>query len=392
MFFVTHSIEEAVFLGDRVYVMGRTPGTILQELEVEPADRPARLMQREPRFRETVDYIRDLISRLEKQGRRRIIEVGRIWPIPCTLEDRGSWVESSYRDPSPAPPSSSACEALVERAVYFGKYLKAAFLNHWNLLAFLGGAALCAAQRPARRAAAAGRWRAKSPTSGCWAAIPSSRATSTPRRRSRNGTKPRVASQQTLQQILRTLPPDLLQRFQSLRTQCLELRQIAVDLRRPGMGAADVPLGPDFNWPGLDRLLWIHLRLLYTQYALAKFLQEDQRRPDPAEHHGPGTADQAVAGRTTRIPATTAVRAALQDNLDTSRSRLANLTKAQRQLPAHRAGDRPPGEQDPLAQRDGRQPPGAGVHQQRGRPRRLEHGRYRADDERTAVRHRPGHG
>jgi NitT/TauT family transport system ATP-binding protein len=68
VFFVTHSIEEAVFLGDRVYVMGRTPGTILQELEVEPADRPARLMQREPRFRETVDYIRDLISRLEKQG------------------------------------------------------------------------------------------------------------------------------------------------------------------------------------------------------------------------------------------------------------------------------------------------------------------------------------
>lgn len=68
VFFVTHSIEEAVFLGDRVYVMGRSPGTILQELEVEPADRPARLMQREPRFRETVDYIRDLISRLEKQA------------------------------------------------------------------------------------------------------------------------------------------------------------------------------------------------------------------------------------------------------------------------------------------------------------------------------------
>lgn len=66
VFFVTHSIEEAVFLGDRVYIMGRSPGTILQEMEVEPADRPAREMQREPRFRETVDYIRDLITRLEK--------------------------------------------------------------------------------------------------------------------------------------------------------------------------------------------------------------------------------------------------------------------------------------------------------------------------------------
>ena len=72
VFFVTHSIEEAVFLGDRVYVMGRSPGTILQELEVQPADRPARLMQREPRFRETVDYIRDLITRLEKQGKAEV--------------------------------------------------------------------------------------------------------------------------------------------------------------------------------------------------------------------------------------------------------------------------------------------------------------------------------
>ena len=69
VFFVTHSIEEAVYLGDRVYVMGRSPGTILQELEVEPADRPARLMQREPRFQETVNHIRDLITSLEKQPR-----------------------------------------------------------------------------------------------------------------------------------------------------------------------------------------------------------------------------------------------------------------------------------------------------------------------------------
>ena len=68
VFFVTHSIEEAVFLGDRVYVMGQHPGTVLREIEVEPPDRPSREMQRETRFLETVNYIRDLISELEKAG------------------------------------------------------------------------------------------------------------------------------------------------------------------------------------------------------------------------------------------------------------------------------------------------------------------------------------
>jgi NitT/TauT family transport system ATP-binding protein len=64
--FVTHSIEEAVFLGDRVYVMSNSPGTILRELVVQPADRPSKQMQREPRFQETVSYIRDLLSQLEE--------------------------------------------------------------------------------------------------------------------------------------------------------------------------------------------------------------------------------------------------------------------------------------------------------------------------------------
>ena len=40
VFFITHSIEEAVFLGDRVYIMSNSPGTILQELKIEPSDRP----------------------------------------------------------------------------------------------------------------------------------------------------------------------------------------------------------------------------------------------------------------------------------------------------------------------------------------------------------------
>lgn len=66
VFFVTHSIDEAVYLGDRVYIMSSSPGTILKEMQVEPPDRPVKEMRKEPRFQETVAYIRDLISALEE--------------------------------------------------------------------------------------------------------------------------------------------------------------------------------------------------------------------------------------------------------------------------------------------------------------------------------------
>jgi NitT/TauT family transport system ATP-binding protein len=70
VFFITHSIEEAVFLGDRAYVMGNSPGTILEELTLQPSDRPAKEMQRDPRFQETVYHLRDLISQLEMRPRK----------------------------------------------------------------------------------------------------------------------------------------------------------------------------------------------------------------------------------------------------------------------------------------------------------------------------------
>ena len=65
VFFVTHSIEEAVYLGDRVYILSNAPGMLLRELKVERPNRPAAEMQRDPAFQETVYYIRDLISTLE---------------------------------------------------------------------------------------------------------------------------------------------------------------------------------------------------------------------------------------------------------------------------------------------------------------------------------------
>jgi NitT/TauT family transport system ATP-binding protein len=66
VFFVTHEITEAVYLGDRVYILSNSPGTILHQFRVMPPDRPARLMMREKTFQDTVFHIRDILDALEE--------------------------------------------------------------------------------------------------------------------------------------------------------------------------------------------------------------------------------------------------------------------------------------------------------------------------------------
>ena len=62
VFFVTHSIEEAVYLGDRVYIFSPAPGTIVHEMPVPKPHRPPKEMQREPEFMEKVFEIRDIVE------------------------------------------------------------------------------------------------------------------------------------------------------------------------------------------------------------------------------------------------------------------------------------------------------------------------------------------
>lgn len=69
VFFVTHSIEEAVYLGDRVYIFSSSPGTILREIKVPPPDRPPKEMQRDRNFVDLVYDIRDTIDSLSASTR-----------------------------------------------------------------------------------------------------------------------------------------------------------------------------------------------------------------------------------------------------------------------------------------------------------------------------------
>jgi NitT/TauT family transport system ATP-binding protein len=62
VFFVTHSIEEALYLGDRVYVFSSSPGTIIREMTVPPATMPAKEMLRDRAFVDRLVEIRDIMD------------------------------------------------------------------------------------------------------------------------------------------------------------------------------------------------------------------------------------------------------------------------------------------------------------------------------------------
>ena len=68
--FVTHSVEEAVYLGDRVFVMATTPGRIVEEIHMPAAAAPARETQSQPWFHEKVHHLQDRLGRIEAEAKR----------------------------------------------------------------------------------------------------------------------------------------------------------------------------------------------------------------------------------------------------------------------------------------------------------------------------------
>jgi NitT/TauT family transport system ATP-binding protein len=62
VFLVTHSVEEAIYLGDRVLRLAARPGRLIEVLEVPRPDEPPEVMRRQPWFREAEQ---ELLRRLE---------------------------------------------------------------------------------------------------------------------------------------------------------------------------------------------------------------------------------------------------------------------------------------------------------------------------------------
>ena len=62
--FITHDIDEAIFLSDRIYIMSGSPGTISQEIEVrQPRPRTTRFTASET----FMEYKRQILDALKIQ-------------------------------------------------------------------------------------------------------------------------------------------------------------------------------------------------------------------------------------------------------------------------------------------------------------------------------------
>jgi hypothetical protein len=71
--------------------------------------------------------------------------------------------------------------------------------------------------------------------------------------------------------VLGGLPVDARKRFERLHARCLEMRGIAAGVR--GAAGEHAGTAEEIRTPGLDRLLWLFLRLLLSKTALDRFLQ-----------------------------------------------------------------------------------------------------------------------
>lgn len=207
----------------------------------------------------------------------------------------------------------------------FAKYLKAAFLNQWNLLAVCAGvgAAVISGQPdvllPLVLAAETAYLGFLGSHDKFQRHVDAQEAKTARQEQAKS-------SQQVLQQIIQSLPDPAITRFERLRARCMELRQIANDLQhtRGEIGAA--PLD-SLQLASLDRLLWIFLRLLFTEYSLGRFLQRTNLEKIQSEI-------EFTQERLAKLPPdetsthTQKIRRTLEDNLQTGRDRLANFEKA----------------------------------------------------------------
>ncbi len=206
------------------------------------------------------------------------------------------------------------------------KYIKAAFANRWNLLALAGGigfSMLSGEPEIGLSLVAAGEiaWLGlvgTHPKFQKYVDVQESEA-----QRSQQATTADVR----MRRMLSSLPRGAQQRFQSLMARCEELRTITSQYQAAHGEADDDETFVEMRLGGLDHLLWLFLKLLYTENSLNRFfettsIEEINKEVSQIEARLGREREREASQQRERIIAT------LEDNLQTCRKRQANFEQA----------------------------------------------------------------
>jgi hypothetical protein len=152
-------------------------------------------------------------------------------------------------------------------------YLKEAFLFRWNLLFFLGGTA-AAALTPLAPVLLPLVGAGELAYLAGLISMPRFRAAIDAKQHAQRAGGPEdvpAVPAVSLVTMLNGLPAEARTRFERLHARCLEMRGIAAGVR--GAAGNQAGAAEEIRTPGLDRLLWLFLRLLLSKTALDRFLK-----------------------------------------------------------------------------------------------------------------------
>jgi hypothetical protein len=208
----------------------------------------------------------------------------------------------------------------------FFRSVKAAFLYRWNLLAFLGSIGF-ASMMPAADITLPLILAGEFAYLGALASNPRFVRYVEAQQGIQSRQQGKESPEALVRRILGSLPKQLVNRFEELRRRCYDLRQLASQLRDPHHAETPQPF-EELQLAGLDKLLWIYLRLLFTYYSLDRFLRETDVRQIEAdvkklEGQLINLSKEETESQRERM------RKVIEDNLETSRARLVNFHKAQ---------------------------------------------------------------
>ncbi|MCC6487469.1 MAG: hypothetical protein IT364_08205 [Candidatus Hydrogenedentes bacterium] len=207
----------------------------------------------------------------------------------------------------------------MARRASFLDYVKKAFLWHWNLLAIGGGAAFALlSHQPSvvlpLLAAVEIAYLGLLTTNPRFQKSVDARSAATP---------PPLDQALLMQRVKNVLKQEAWERFEALRERCLGLNALSQQLRGPQPSGSS-PVS-DMQTESLERLLWMFLKLLYSQDAIQQFLRSTSRK---TLEESISTAEEELKKATDLKRGDKLIRS-IQDKLDTLKQRLANYNRVE---------------------------------------------------------------